>query len=247
MPVTGEAGDSEITVLEKFVVLEGLDGAGTTTQLKLLDRRMAAEGIPHFCTGEPTPGAIGRQIRSILKREVRVDPRTVALLFAADRNEHLYHPEVGILAHLQRGEVVISDRYLFSSLAYQSVECPFDYVRELNRPFPLPKLVLFVDTPVAVSQERLGRRAMGPPSPAAPSPGRMSPEGAESSAAQAPGAVRPGELFDAAELQPCILELYGRAFSLFEGSGMRVARLDGSSSVEELFDNIWKTLASLPI
>jgi dTMP kinase len=205
-----------VTVLERFVVLEGLDGAGTTTQLELIDRRLGVEGIPHFCTGEPTAGLIGRQIRSILRRDVRVDPRTMALLFAADRNEHLHEPDNGILAHLQRGELVISDRYLFSSLAYQSVDCPYEYVREINRPFPLPKLVLFIDTPVAVSQERLGRRASG-------------------------------ELFDAAEIQPRILELYHRAFGQFEGSGMELVPLDGTSSVEDLSDKVWKTLAALPM
>jgi dTMP kinase len=205
-----------VTVLERFVVLEGLDGAGTTTQLQLLDRRLGLEGIPHFCTGEPTPGQIGRQIRAILRREAQVDPRTMALLFAADRNEHLHEPDNGILARLRRGELVISDRYLFSSLAYQSVECPYEYVREINRPFPLPQLVLFVDTPVVVSQERLGRRASG-------------------------------ELFDAAVIQPRILELYHRAFAQFEGSGMELVRLDGTSSVEELSDKIWKILSPVPM
>ena len=210
-------------VLDNFVVLEGLDGAGTTTQLHLLDQRLSGAGVRHFCTGEPTTGTIGGLIREILTRRLRVDARTVALLFAADRNEHLHAPEGGILLRLQRGELVISDRYLFSSLAYQSLGCPFDYVRELNRPFPLPRLVLFIDTPVSVSQQRLvGRQA-------------------------ASSAGTAEELFDGAEIQEDILAAYERGFALFEGSRMEVHRVDGSAGSPEVLENIWNILQRLPI
>jgi dTMP kinase len=220
-------------VLDNFIVLEGLDGSGTTTQLRFLDERLSAGGRPHFCTGEPTTSPIGSQIRSILKQELRVDARTVALLFAADRNEHLYEPERGILARLERGELVVSDRYLFSSLAYQSLGCPFEYVRELNRPFPLPRLVLFVDTPVSLSQERLSRResALGG--------GHEIHTNRESS--------RLGELFDGPDIQPQILAAYNRSFSLFSDTGMELRRIDGSLSPEEVFEKIWKILQGLPI
>lgn len=223
-------------VQDNFVVLEGLDGAGTTTQLRLLDERLQTEGIPRFCTGEPTSGIIGRLIRSILRREVQIDPRSVALLFAADRNEHLHQPQEGILARLRRGELVISDRYLFSSLAYQSLACPFDYVRELNRPFPLPRLVLFIDTPVPVSQERLSRRE----APFGAPPARLGGGGSG-------GGGNPGELFDGAELQQDILAAYERSFSLFRGSAMEVHRIDGSLGTREVFENVWTILHRLPI
>ncbi|HUJ75486.1 MAG TPA: dTMP kinase, partial [bacterium] len=104
-----------ITILQRFAVLEGLDGAGTTTQLRLLSERLAREGTPHFATWEPTEGATGRMLRAILAREVRAHPRTVALLYAADRSEHIYEPQVGMEARARRGELVISDRYIFSS------------------------------------------------------------------------------------------------------------------------------------
>jgi dTMP kinase len=228
-------------VLENFVVLEGLDGSGTTTQLELLGRRLSSRGVPHFCTGEPTTSAIGRQIRSILKQEIRVDPRTVALLFAADRNEHLHQPDHGILAHLERGELVVSDRYLFSSLAYQSLGCPFEYVRELNRPFPLPRLVLFLDTPVSLSQERLSRRASVTGSPGGRPDGQ--PDGRPSGRPCAGGE----ELFDRPDLQPRIQAAYQRAFALFRGTGMEVLKVDGSRGAEEVFENIWTILRRLPI
>lgn len=145
-------------VLDRFIVLEGLDGAGTTTQLRLAAERLAAEGRPHFCTSEPTDHALGLLIREVLTQRRRVHPTTLALLFAADRAEHLLAAGGGILERLRCGELVISDRYLFSSLAYQSLDCDFQYVRGLNEGFPLPRDVVFLDTPVRESQRRLGSR-----------------------------------------------------------------------------------------
>ena len=145
-------------VLDRFIVLEGLDGAGTTTQLKLAAEKLTAEGRPHFCTSEPTDHALGLLIREVLTHRRSVHPTTLALLFAADRAEHLLAAGGGILQRLERGELVISDRYLFSSLAYQSLDCDFEYVRALNGDFPLPRDVVFLDTPVRESQRRLGGR-----------------------------------------------------------------------------------------
>ncbi len=85
-------------------------------------------------------------------------PATVAMLYAADRYEHVNAPETGILARASQGELVISDRYVFSSLAYQSIECGFDFVFGLNSGFPLPQRLIFIDTPVDVSQKRLSGR-----------------------------------------------------------------------------------------
>lgn len=149
---------SEKQVLDNFVVLEGLDGAGTTTQLQLIEEKLTELSIPHFCTFEPTEGTIGRVIRSILKGEMEAQAETIALLFAADRHEHIYNPEEGIAAHLARGRVVVCDRYLFSSLAYQGTVCNFDHVLSLNNNFPLPRHLIFLDTPIVLSQQRLGNR-----------------------------------------------------------------------------------------
>lgn len=147
-----------LSILQRFAVLEGLDGAGTTTQLRLLSERLTREGKPHFATWEPTDGTIGKILRGILAREIRAHPRTIALLYAADRSEHIYEPQTGVEARTRRGELVISDRYLFSSLAYQGVECGHEYVLGLNSGFPLPECLVFVDTPVEVCQERLAAR-----------------------------------------------------------------------------------------
>ncbi len=146
-----------VEVLKSFIVLEGLDGAGTTTQLTLLDRRLDAVDVPHYCTFEPTGGAVGRLIRDILGKKLHVHPRTLALLFAADRTEHI--GSEGIRSHLERGELVICDRYLFSSLAYQSIGCGFEYVLSINQDFPLPELLLFVETPPEICQQRRQSRS----------------------------------------------------------------------------------------
>jgi dTMP kinase len=205
-------------VLEKFVVLEGLDGSGTTTQLHLADEALESRDIAHFCTGEPTKGPVGRIIRRVLKRQIQAQPDTVALLFAADRHEHLYEENEGIVSHLLRGELVICDRYLFSSLAYQSLDCDPEFVFSLNRRFPLPRHLVFLDTPVTMSQQRLTIR---------------SPDGPE--------------LYDGQEIQQDILSAYERAFEGFPEADMQLHRLDGSEDPQLVFEKFWSILASLPI
>ena len=84
-------------------------------------------------------------------------PCTLALLFAADRSEHLYSAD-GIVPALQAGGYVVCDRYLFSSLVYQSLECSAAYVAALNVRFPLPRHLIFVDTPPEQCQRRVAAR-----------------------------------------------------------------------------------------
>ena len=132
-------------ILKNFWVLEGLDGAGTTTQLKNLEAYMNGKGLPVFRTAEPTIYETGKFIRRVLSGEVKVPQSTVAYLFAADRDNHLNNPEYGIKAHLSKGETVISDRYFFSSFAYKSS-------------FPYPEIVLYVDTPVEDCISRIDSR-----------------------------------------------------------------------------------------
>lgn len=205
-------------ILENFIVLEGLDGAGTTTQLRLAEERLRKQGIHHFCTSEPTSGFIGRIIRSILDHRLDADPRTIALLFAADRTEHVWAKDGGIVAHLDRRELVISDRYLVSSLAYQSLACDFSFVYYLNRRFPLPRHLVFLDTPVEMSQRRLAGRS-----------------------------GQHKELFEAQELQARILANYRQAFGLYRDSGMEIHTLDGGGPAEEVFRNFWKIIAGVPM
>jgi dTMP kinase len=145
-------------ILRNFWVLEGLDGAGTTTQLKNLEQYMNDRNMPVFRTNEPTIYETGRFIRRVLSGEVKVPQSTVAYLFAADRDNHLNNPEYGIRAQLDKGLTVISDRYFFSSFAYQSIGFDPDTVLMLNSRFPYPELVLYVDTPVADCLSRIDSR-----------------------------------------------------------------------------------------
>ncbi|HPB64938.1 MAG TPA: dTMP kinase, partial [Spirochaetales bacterium] len=145
------------TILEGFVALEGIDGAGTTTQLRRLSARLEAAGVAFSTECEPTPGPVGRLIRQALSGAFDARPETVARLFAADRGEHLYGPG-GILERTAAGSLVVSDRYLFSSLAYQGLTCGPDLPAELNAPFPLPELLLFFELDPEIAAERMAAR-----------------------------------------------------------------------------------------
>lgn len=144
-------------ILDRFVVFEGLDGAGTSTQLALLRDAFRERGTNCLATCEPTDGAIGRMIRAVLRGELSVSGCTLALLFAADRSEHL-HGQDGVLAALRAGDYVASDRYLFSSVVYQSTDCSADYVSAINARFPLPRRLIFIDTPPEECQRRVATR-----------------------------------------------------------------------------------------
>jgi dTMP kinase len=86
-----------------------------------------------------------------------LQPDTLARLFAADRGEHLYAPD-GIMERCQRGELVICDRFVLSSLVYQGIECGEELPRALNAPFPAPELLIFLDIDPQIAQERLNSR-----------------------------------------------------------------------------------------
>jgi dTMP kinase len=140
----------------RFLVLEGLDGAGTTTQAERLVRRLQGRGLDVVRTAEPTDGPVGRLIRSTLRKEPGSPSRgTLPWMFAADRADHLDRVVGPALA---AGRWVVSDRYLPSSLAYQSLDVPLELVDGLNRAFRVPDLVLYVRVPVEVALARIGGR-----------------------------------------------------------------------------------------
>ena len=140
----------------KFIVLEGLDGAGTTTQARLLGEHLAAYG-PVWVTWEPSERPAGSLIRRILAGEILTDARALALLFAADRLDHLYGPE-GILEHLRGGTNVVCDRYYISSLAYQTLDAPFSWVYRINSRALRPDITIFLEVSVAECLARIGSR-----------------------------------------------------------------------------------------
>jgi len=156
----------------RFVVLEGIDGAGTTTQTAVLCERLRRDGAVQVrTTREPSDGPIGSLVRQVLTGRI-VAPggrapgwATMALLFAADRMDHV---ESEIEPFLAGGGIVISDRYDASSLAYQSVssgrggEKAVEWIRELNRHALRPDLTIVLDLPAdtaAVRREARGEAA----------------------------------------------------------------------------------------
>lgn len=145
-------------ILDRFVVFEGIDGTGTTTQLVRLQRRLTAAACPHIVSCEPSRGPIGSLIRESLFGTIPLHPHTVARLFAADRGEHLYG-QGGILATTAAGMLSISDRYLFSSLAYQGLTCGEELPAALNAAYPLPRLLLFFDLDPEVAMRRMAGRS----------------------------------------------------------------------------------------
>ena len=104
-------------ILKNFIVIEGLDGSGTTTQARLLRERLLEDGESIVNTQEPSNSMIGTLISAILEGKEKVNPKTLAYLFAADRKNH-----IDLLMDSFETSKVICDRYLFSSLAYQSQE-----------------------------------------------------------------------------------------------------------------------------
>lgn len=157
----------------KFIVFEGIDGSGTSTQSELLRAALIAKSVKCHLTCEPSDGPIGNLIRQIFKRRVAVakgsNPNItsgdlfdeqMAYLFAADRHDHLYNNIDGIYKLKSDGAVVISTRYYFSSFAYHcSNQEDFELVKTLNARFPDPDLVIYLDNPEKKSIDRINLRA----------------------------------------------------------------------------------------
>lgn len=141
----------------RFFVLEGADGVGTTTQLHALARRLEARGRKVHTTAEPSTGPTGKLIREILTSRAHDEGtrRELALLFAADRLDH--HARE-VTPQLQAGVDVVSDRYVLSSLVYQSLDLPLSWVDELNRYAPPADATLLVTLPVDTALARLEAR-----------------------------------------------------------------------------------------
>lgn len=193
-------------------MLEGLDGAGTTTQGALVAARLIEHGLRVELTKEPTDGVIGKIARAFTDGDLHLEPETVALSFAADRIEHT----VEIRALLDAGTWVVSDRYVASSLAYQTSQgLPFEWVRTLNSRALEPDATVFVDTSVAACVARLEAR----------------------------GEFNTGP-FDQASALEKARNLYLQAFASDVPLG-RLIEVDGDATREQVADAIWDALAPL--
>lgn len=137
----------------KLIVLEGIDGAGTTTQTELLAKALTAAGHSVHQTREPSDGPIGRLIREYLRGD-REPPGwvAIALLFAADRADHCRRD---VSSALIDGKIVISDRWTLSSLAYQANDAyQREWVRGINTRALVPDVTLYLDVQPAIAATR---------------------------------------------------------------------------------------------
>jgi len=127
-----------------FICVEGLDGCGKTTQTKLLVRKLRKMGWDAVYTAEPSRGKIGQFIKKYcLHGEKRTFPIVEALLFVADRFEHV---EREVIPALNEGKIVVSDRYVYSSLAYQGATgLDLKWIEMINEHAIRPDLAIFVD------------------------------------------------------------------------------------------------------
>ena len=144
----------------RFIVFEGIDGAGKTTQTKLLADKLTALGKSVFLTAEPTDLDSGRELRRILSGEEKKTGCEIAALFALDRIAHNKDKEKGIEAMLEAGYDVICDRYYYSSLAYQGPVTDYEWVKSMNVNCPeirRPDLCIFLDLTPEQSLERISK------------------------------------------------------------------------------------------
>jgi len=139
-----------------FIVIEGLDGSGKTTQARLLVKKLQRSHNAVYTT-EPSVGKIGSFIRErCLYGEKRLDSAVEALLFAADRVEHIQNE---VVPALNEGKLVVSDRYVYSSLAYQgSAGLNIDWINVINKHALKPDLAIFINVTPEIVLERLNRK-----------------------------------------------------------------------------------------
>lgn len=199
-------------ILKNFIVFEGIDGAGTSTQIKKLVEHDTTRFVP---TAEPTTNETGKFLRRMLGGEFSVDEKTNAYLFAADRCEHIFG-KGGVQELCESGKIVVSDRYFFSSMAYQSVSCGEELPKLLNSPFPLPEyLFYFVINPEI-------------------SLGRVTARGEKK------------EIYETIEKQKRIAAQYEKVISEYEKNagetGMKIIRIDATKDIETISKEIWDVL-----
>lgn len=143
-----------------FIVFEGIDGSGKTTQARLLAERLESMGRKVCLTAEPTSYSSGKALREALGGKVKKTECQMAVMFVEDRIVHNTHPEEGIRILLDKGVDVICDRYYYSTLAYQGQSTDYEWVKAMNLKCPeirRPDLCIYVDLLPAQSLERISR------------------------------------------------------------------------------------------
>ncbi len=142
----------------KFIVVEGLDGCGKSTQIELISKKLKSMGKLVYITAEPTNYETGAYLRRILSDSLEKDMYLQGALFLADRIEHITHPEFGVKKYIDEGYIVICDRYYFSTFAYQGTACDLDWVMQINlgcKQVLKPDLCVFLDVDPNTCKKRI--------------------------------------------------------------------------------------------
>jgi len=200
-----------------LIVLEGLDGAGTTTQARRLVDDLRARGRAAHLTREPSDGPVGRLLREMLVGQhaiagEKITQDTFSLLFAADRMDHLQREVEPALA---AGAIVVSDRWYHSSLAYQGTGAERAWIRELNRRARRPELTILLRVRPEVAAER--RVAAG----------------------------RAQELFEDLAMQRKVAAGYDAVVDELRAAGERIEVLDGEQSLDAVAAQVAALVAPL--
>lgn len=202
----------------KFIVFEGIDGAGKTTQIKLLQTALSNMGIPVSVSAEPTGSPIGIEIRKALSGEISKTQEQLAQLFALDRIEHNTDKNNGIIKTLSDGVSVISDRYYYSSMAYQGAEIGIDKVISLNLNNPeitRPEICIFLDLTPEQSMERILR------------------------------AREKRDIFETHEILKRTRDMFMTVFEYMSKLGDNIVKIDASRKVEEVSGDILRTVLNM--
>jgi len=193
-----------------FIVLEGIDGSGTTTQTTRLVAWLQGRGERAISTFEPTSGPIGSMIRQVLSgrlthlvggKHVPVDEATLSLLFAADRSDHLQNV---VLPAIAGGRIVVSDRHYLSSIAYQSLGVDMPWLDELNARFRRPDLTVFIELEPELSLERKHKHVLA------------------------------ADRYETLEFLSSVRENYHRAIVYAQAAGEVIHTVDGSQSADDV-------------
>ncbi len=200
-----------------FIVFEGIDGSGKSTQVERLAKRLKPGRRRVHTTFEPTEGPIGSLIRQMLKGTLASDQRTIATLFAADRTDHLVNSKNGIAAKVQNGAVVLCDRYYFSSYAYHAPHVDMEWVIQtnaVNAGILRPDLTIFID----VDPEKCFNRIAA--------------------------SRKQFELYENVEMLKKVREFYFKAFERLENEE-HIEVIDGNAAKEYVEREIWHRVKPL--
>lgn len=137
----------------KLIALEGPDGCGKSTQVKMLSEWLDSNGLEVETTKEPTDNPIGKVLRENLEDKINLSLEAEALLFAADRAQHISET---IQPQLEKGKIIVTGRYVYSSLVYQRVRgLSKEWIEQINKPAIKPDLSIFIDVPPETGLERV--------------------------------------------------------------------------------------------